>query len=99
MLEKYLGESVVFQCNNAFYSGANMKFQSTSKYYVNWGKPKGYDPIESSDFTFMCNLDKSRFDYFKVKGVVLDYRILEYFENNKKVIRFNVIMSGYHDGV
>jgi hypothetical protein len=99
MLEKYLGESVVFQCNNAFYAGANMKFQSTSKYYVNWGKPKGYDPKESSDFTFMCNLDKSKFDYFKVKGVVLDYRLLEYFENNKKVIRFNVIMSGYHDGV
>ena len=99
MLEKYLGESVVFQCDNAFYAGSNMRFQSTSKYYVNWGKPKGYNPMVSSDFTFMCNLDKARFDYFKVKGVLLDYRILEYFGNDTKAIRFNVILSGYHDGV
>ena len=98
MLKKYLGESVVFQCNNAFYAGSNMKFQSTSKYYVNWGKPKGHNPTISSDFTFMCNLDRAKFDDFNAQGIVMDYRILEYFEDDAKVSRYNVIISGYHDG-
>ena len=98
MLKKYLGESVVFQCNNAFYAGSNMKFQSTSKYYVNWGKPKGHNPTISSDFTFMCNLDRAKFDDFNAQGIVMDYRILEYFEDDTKVSRYNVIISGYHDG-
>jgi hypothetical protein len=99
MLEKYLANSMIFQCNNAFYAGSNMQFQSNSKYYVNWGEPDGFDSKVSSDYTFICNLEKANFDSLKAQGIVVDYRILEYLDNDTKDIRYNVIVSGYHVGI
>jgi hypothetical protein len=76
-----------------------MRFQSASKYYVNWGMPKGFESKVDSDYTFICNLKKSEFDYLLNEGIVLDYRILEYFEVDFRVTRYNVVVSGYHDGI
>ena len=93
MLSDFKNEKLSFNCNNAFYAAANQKFQSFSKYYVNWGKIGGVKSELGSKYTFICNLSKSDFVKYQHMGQVIQYRELEYDEAEGKVQRYNIISS------
>jgi len=99
MLSHFKDEKMVFNCNNAFYAAAIQEFQSSSKYYVNWGKAGKETPEVESKYIFICNLTRGEFKKYEKGGQVVDFRELEYEEPEGKVLRYNIISTEQNDRI